>query len=496
MQHVSSSVKRMLGFRKIRDTCQLAHDQGLHHVWIDTCCIDKSSSAELSEAINSMFRWYSEAEVCYAYLQDVLAPAADDIRQSRWFLRGWTLQELIAPLKVEFYTKHWKPMGAKVDLRSKLSEITGIPCRVLAGASMDRIGAAQKMYWASKRSTTRVEDEAYSLMGLFDINMPLLYGEGRKAFYRLQEEILKRTQDHTLLAWHHIVLGRTLPLFATAPRNFMSSNNILPIFSEETPPLELTHRGVRMQLPTRLVNGCTQVALNCQLSSSPDGFSRCWLLLWPAELLRSDSEITREGGLLWTPKAEVEECANSKETLFVKPFPRYAFSRAVSANDQPVYQFCIRLHLATYRFMSDGHFGAWDFDETDPSPHDFWISTLLRADVGPLEQDEHVPSDNTGFRVLGGLMFRSTTADSDRMAVLVGISTWGGRAQNPRLALTYLGIGGLSALSRDELPWHMIRSPTSRLKIDKGGRVQAEFKFEAGERPSCYECIINIHEKS
>jgi hypothetical protein len=195
-----------IAFDKIHKSCDIALQNGYHFIWIDTCCIDKTSSAELSEAINSMFRWYNEAAVCYAYLSD-LSPSSftlsrDTLSKCRWFSRGWTLQELIAPRRVHFYDSTWTLRGTKDSLRHVISDATRIDTSILADPDrMYSIPAARKMSWAASRRTTRVEDLAYCLLGLFDINFPLLYGEGTKAFRRLQEEIMKQTSDMSLLAW-------------------------------------------------------------------------------------------------------------------------------------------------------------------------------------------------------------------------------------------------------------------------------------------------------
>ena len=210
------SVRQGGGFAKIRDSANLAHRSGYGFIWIDTCCIDKTSSAELSEAINGMFRYYQEAAICYAYLSDV--PGASSrkaisqrtnsrtsdaidreteaaLRRSRWFTRGWTLQELIAPREVHFFAMDWTIIGRKLDYRFArlVSEITEVDVPTLRGSStLEELSVAWKMQWASTRTTTRVEDIAYYLLGIFGINMSLLYGEGHRAFIRLQEKILKR----------------------------------------------------------------------------------------------------------------------------------------------------------------------------------------------------------------------------------------------------------------------------------------------------------------
>lgn len=198
------------GFTKIKYCCEQAAKDGFEWAWVDTCCIDKTSSSELSEAINSMYSWYGTAMVCYAYLSDVTSAVDFNWKTElehigelpRWFKRGWTLQELIAPLSVKFYTRAWRCIGTKKEKAMRLSNVTGIDRAVLRNErSPLQFPVAERMYWASSRQTTRAEDVAYCLMGLFDVNMPLLYGEGPKAFDRLQEQILRTTNDDTLFLW-------------------------------------------------------------------------------------------------------------------------------------------------------------------------------------------------------------------------------------------------------------------------------------------------------
>jgi hypothetical protein len=189
--------------RKIDGCCEQALKDDLMYVWVDTCCIDKSSSAELSEAINSMYAWYGASKMCYAYLSDVphgieIEKEDSAFSKSRWFTRGWTLQELIAPKRVAFYDESWKPIGRKSASKEDehftklLSRVTRINFQVLKDqSSLGDFSVAQRISWAACRTTTRAEDVAYSLLGLFGVNMPLLYGEGVRAFVRLQEEILK-----------------------------------------------------------------------------------------------------------------------------------------------------------------------------------------------------------------------------------------------------------------------------------------------------------------
>jgi len=191
-------------YPKIRETCRLAREHALQYVWIDTCCIDKSSSAELSEAINSMFIWYQRSSICVAYLQDFPSSGSLDtqLRGCHWFTRGWTLQELLAPRVVLFYDQRWGKIGTKSGLAGRLAEITKIHLKAICGEQpLSGFSVAQRMCWAACRETTRLEDMAYCLLGVFGINMPLLYGEGKQAFKRLQEEIIKKIPDYSVLAW-------------------------------------------------------------------------------------------------------------------------------------------------------------------------------------------------------------------------------------------------------------------------------------------------------
>lgn len=207
------------GFQKIEYCCQQAASDGLEWVWIDTCCIDKASSAELTESINSMFRWYRAAAVCYVYLADVprnlrLTTIEKKLAKSRWFTRGWTLQELIAPHEVIFYSYDWHKVGTKSELSACISTITGIDETYLNGANLQSASVAQRMSWAARRQTSRTEDVAYSLLGIFDVSIPLIYGEGHKAFQRLQEEIMRAyPEDHSIFAW-----GTVVPRFSRYAR--------------------------------------------------------------------------------------------------------------------------------------------------------------------------------------------------------------------------------------------------------------------------------------
>ncbi|MCJ1438233.1 hypothetical protein MMC27_007620 [Xylographa pallens] len=221
------------GFQKIKMCCRIANCDKLEYVWVDTCCIDKRSSSELQEAINSMYQWYEEAERCYAYLFDVETDWKDDqvsssraFGESVWFQRGWTLQELVAPHQISFYSHHWRKLGDKHLLQHEISAATGISVDILAGyRRLQDFSVAERMSWASRRITKRIEDRAYSLLGIFDVRMPMLYGEGKKAFLRLQEEIIKQSDDQSLFAWQGTNIMRP-GMLALEPEAFETCHGI------------------------------------------------------------------------------------------------------------------------------------------------------------------------------------------------------------------------------------------------------------------------------
>lgn len=254
-EHMGDSARKARkGWRKIQMTLQLAQRAGLEYVWVDTCCIDKRSSAELSEAINSMYRWYGRSEICYAFLSDhsVDKPLG---ASCRWFTRGWTLQELIAPSNVVFFDQAWNMIGNKIQLSNKLSKITGINPSILRHEqSLASIAVAQKMSWAALRQTTRPEDEAYCLLGIFNVNMPLLYGEEEKAFRRLQEEIMKSTPDLSILAWtlhpsKQLISFQYQRYFcgvlADSPLSFAKCGSFMKMPNEVTPETSMMNFGLR-----------------------------------------------------------------------------------------------------------------------------------------------------------------------------------------------------------------------------------------------------------
>ena len=205
---IDNSGKKKFGYEKIQFCEEQARKDGLQYFWVDTCCINKQDEAEVSHSINSMFRWYCNAARCYVYLSDVSMTRKrtrdgdprdtweSDFRRSRWFTRGWTLQELIAPLVVEFFSAECQLLGSKHQLKQQIQEITGITVKALEGHALSNFGGAERLSWAEFRQTKHEEDKAYSLLGIFNVHMLPMYGEGMEnAFRRLHEEIGKRSSS-------------------------------------------------------------------------------------------------------------------------------------------------------------------------------------------------------------------------------------------------------------------------------------------------------------
>lgn len=274
-----------LGWKKIEKCCVQALKDSIQFVWVDTCCIDKSSSAELQEAINSMFRWYEGSTECYAFMADfdTQQTSLQWLGIARWWTRGWTLQELLAPESVRFFDSQWREFGDKVTLRQQIARTSGISEATLLGTvvgarqALDRVSVAQRMSWAARRETTRAEDMAYSLMGVFGVNMPLLYGEGgAAAFHRLQVEIMSSSPDQSLLAWGFARPDSGMSLWgvsnalATSPADFEKCGSMLA-WGAARPgdTFTMTQRGLRLKLPVVLsVDGGNLIycALNCTVT--------------------------------------------------------------------------------------------------------------------------------------------------------------------------------------------------------------------------------------
>lgn len=286
MQDLGIAISKK-GFSKIRKTCEIAIAGGLQYVWVDTCCIDKSSSAELSEAINSMYRWYKGSLLCYAYLFDLPAGGRveghEDLQDCRWFTRGWTLQELIAPTTLLFFDQDWNPIGTKEELDAEIEIITGIVPWVLNGLMpLSTIPLAKRMSWAAGRQTCRVEDMAYCLLGIFDVNMPMIYGEGSRAFARLQEEILKKTTDLSLFAWQSKKNLEYHGILADSPADFLQCGSIIAsedqfCFRDE---ISITNKGVKINTTLQYASdGVYVLDLHCHREGKPGISSRIGIYL-------------------------------------------------------------------------------------------------------------------------------------------------------------------------------------------------------------------------
>ncbi|TVY81980.1 Vegetative incompatibility protein HET-E-1 [Lachnellula suecica] len=354
----TSKVINKAGWRKIQFCANQAAIDGLEYFWVDTCCIDKKSSSELTEAINSMYMWYELAAICYVYLVDMpggcprlvetrtrkvitaelvdcdtgvaeplvlqgsgktqrpvpsqsdLPPMDDDddedgarlhqgvwvlhLRVCRWFSRGWTLQELIAPKRLVFFGMGWNFIGSKLDLLYTLSDITGIdPIALSHRCNLEELSIAKRLSWAARRKTTRIEDTAYSLLGLLNINMTLLYGEGEKAFTRLQEEIIRKSADSSVFAWFR---GAKYGLLAPSPAYFGScSKVILCSGGTVAHSFELTHRGLRMKLrilKQRSKGNTFLAVLNCRME---DEFERVLCLHLKEQMADPTDSVSSTG---------------------------------------------------------------------------------------------------------------------------------------------------------------------------------------------------------
>ncbi|KAH6617367.1 heterokaryon incompatibility protein-domain-containing protein [Chaetomium tenue] len=243
-------------FDKVQKACALARTRdALEYAWVDTCCIDKTSSAELSEAINSMFAWYRDAEVCYVFLSDLEPGQRSDLERDlpgcRWFTRGWTLQELVAPRKVLFFDREWNYRGSKEELAWQISKITNIPVMVLNHqAELGDFAVARRMSWAANRETTRLEDMAYCLLGIFDVNLSLIYGEGVKSFARLQAAILQTTPDLSIFAWvdKSDTCSEYAGILATCPAQFADCWGMeAPVDNSAYANFTMTTRGIQTE---------------------------------------------------------------------------------------------------------------------------------------------------------------------------------------------------------------------------------------------------------
>lgn len=251
---------------------------------LDTCCIDKTSSAELTESINSMFEWYKKSRECYVFLPDLTSTTkaetaelesheevtfkgsdfygqhsasyhTKDFKASTWFTRAWTLQELLAPERVFFFDSDFVCFGSRNKLADMICQASGVPTSYLVrgvaglnGRLVESASVAERMRWASRRQATRQEDIAYSLLGIFSVNLPLLYGEGHKAFLRLQTEIIRTSNDESIFVWWSSDPKSDFGLLATSVENFSRTSSVQALPGVSSSHYEVTNNGIRMTL--------------------------------------------------------------------------------------------------------------------------------------------------------------------------------------------------------------------------------------------------------
>ncbi|KAH7061021.1 kinesin light chain 1 [Paraphoma chrysanthemicola] len=301
---VAGTGKDKTGYDKIRFCGGRAAADGLQYFWVDTCCIDKSTSHELSTAINSMFRWYQRASKCYVYLSDVVVPEevadaevfrimwAEAFRRSQWFTRGWTLQELLAPPCVEFFSKNGKRLGSRISLEQEIHKITKIATGALRGKSLAGFSVEERMSWAAQRTTTLKEDKVYCLLGIFGVFLSLIYGEGEAyAALRLREEIERRQQGQGTARLHDLSVLPVLPF----PRNelFVGREEQLRSLEQSLLPSN-THR--RMTIYG--LGGCGKSALALEFAYRALVRHARHMVFWVPAISRESFELAyREIGI-------------------------------------------------------------------------------------------------------------------------------------------------------------------------------------------------------
>ena len=326
-----------------------------------TVCIDKTNSAELTQAINSMFRWYADSTVCFTYLDD-LAPGGqvqDTLQQSasigfascRWFTRGWTLQELIAPRNMKFYDSKWICRGTKAELSAVLAFVTRIDQKFLCdNSALFSLPVATRMSWAARRQTTREEDMAYCLLGIFNINIPAIYGEGTKAFIRLQEEIARQTNDLTLFAWKQLdTVQLYRGIFARSPDEFIDSWNIVPNMDQQfNEEFSLTNKGIRINGDlSQSTRGDYFLGLGCSYAHAPDQQIGIYLKHHGAGLyarqLPHDLPVDKEPPAPASASIYIEKCLDAAKSKTIEKGTRYGirlrrgFDDVVVTSAQPLH---------------------------------------------------------------------------------------------------------------------------------------------------------------
>ncbi|OAP58291.1 hypothetical protein AYL99_07381 [Fonsecaea erecta] len=461
------------GYDKILHCCREARNVGFEYVWIDTCCINKNDQVELTEALNSMFHWYRRAQVCYAYMSDVESdedPLAEGskFRESKWFTRGWTLQELVAPQYVIFFDRHWKEIGTKSSFQDLITKITGIPAQVLLTNSAGDISVAQRMSWAANRQTARTEDLAYCLLGLFNVNMPMVYGEGYNAFRRLQLEFMKVSDDQTIFAWSDS--GGDRGLLARSPEDFRHCADVRRY--GDSPAFAVTNKGINLKLPLiPQPDGTFLGVLSCQRKQGyvyPDRYPLGIYLSRPDEKYPSSYVRVHSSRI-----EEIREDVSSYERTEV--YVREADPTGLDVSNwmQPE---------SEYRFFFSikqrGH-ALPEVEYTDLETGSFW----------DVKEDGSISLTYRGSGCNSILVFRS--ADQDRLfAVSLGVhnySVWSAmhtssHANIKKLAWEYWG-GDLRMARWDNM---------DRRKLDLGEGDVARLAIRKGQRDGRRAYLIDI----
>lgn len=269
------------GYQKIIHAARTAKRYTYDWLWVDTCCIDKTNNAELSESLNSMFRWYQRSHLCIAYLYDYPSPECDTFTKSEWFDRAWTFQELVAPSKLIFFDRNWNASfegyksGRRQEMAEAISTRTCIDVKVLHdSSSIGKSSLAQRLSWAAGRRARKVEDIAYCLIGICDVNMPLLYGERQRAFLRLQEEIMQRNADQTVFCFKSDNDGE---LLARCPDDFADSSAYSMVHNARK-PFSLNNIGLEIELELSTIGLNTYIAALDVVDSGQPG-SLAYLLI-------------------------------------------------------------------------------------------------------------------------------------------------------------------------------------------------------------------------
>jgi hypothetical protein len=409
-----SGYREKLGYSKIINFCRQALRDHCSYVWIDTCCIDKTSSAELSEGINSMYSWYEKSMACYVYLNDVSSDEDPEdqnssFRTSEWFTRGWTLQELIAPACVVFFAKDWRDIGSKRSLADVVSDITNVERSVLLRMVDVHISVAKRMSWAANRKTSRIEDRAYSLIGLFGVSLPILYGEGERSFTRLQIEILKTSNDQSIFAWEES--GRfSEDVFASSVDQFSGSSEYSPV-----PLNKYMYQSRSIKRPIRLDYSLTNFGLCINLPLYPSGKGgifmaglscvnkkgdSCYIYLLPSfrHLPNHYIKATIDGKSITHRKTMTHKMSSFHEIFIAQRDP----SRLVMENP-------LLINMPNHRFIIQIS-GFEDLRYISCTPAYAWIKDLV-FDAGDI-------SYFASFYV--AILFKDATSE-ERIAIVLGV---------------------------------------------------------------------------